>query len=53
MEAAGFEFQMERTHMVKHTTVRVRVPVPWLTPVFEPKKVPAIRTTQVNVTTGK
>lgn len=49
LESAGFEWQMERSHMVKHTTVRVRVPVPWLAPVFETKKIPAVRTTRVNV----
>lgn len=46
LQAAGFEWQMLRSLMVKHTTVRVRVPVPWLAPVFEPKKIPAVRTTQ-------
>ena len=40
LEAAGFEWQMLRSLMVKHTTVRVRMPVPWLAPVFEPKKIP-------------
>jgi hypothetical protein len=50
LESAGFESQMERSLMVKHTTVRVRAPVPWLAPVFETKKIPAIGTTQVNVT---
>lgn len=44
--AAGFELQMTRSHMVKHTTVRVRAAVPWLTPVLESAKIPAIRTTQ-------
>lgn len=46
LEAAGFEWQMERSHMVKHTTARVRAPVPWLAPVLETRKIPAIRTTQ-------
>ncbi len=53
LENAGFQWQMERSHMVKHTTVRVRAPVSWLAPVFETKKIPAIRTTQVNVTSDK
>lgn len=53
LESAGFEWQIERSHMVKHTTVRVRVPVPWLAPVFETKKIPAVRTTRVNVTGDK
>lgn len=53
LESAGFVWQMERSHMVKHTTVRVRAPVPWLTPVFETKKFPAVRTTRVNVTSDK
>lgn len=44
LEAAGFEWQMERSHMVKHTTVRVRAPIPWLAPVLETSKIPAIRT---------
>jgi hypothetical protein len=42
LQAAGFVWQMERSLMVKHTTVRVRVPVSWLAPVFEPKKIPAV-----------
>ncbi len=46
LEAAGFEWQMERSHMVKHTTVRVREPIPWLAPVLESPKIPAIHTTQ-------
>lgn len=46
LQVAGFEWQMARSLMVKHTTVRVRAPVPWLAPVFEPKKIPAIHTTQ-------
>jgi hypothetical protein len=46
LEDAGFEWEGERCHMVKHTTVRVRAPVPWLTPVLETPKIPAIRTTQ-------
>lgn len=49
LEAAGFEWQLERTHMVKHTTVRVRAPVPWLAPVFETKKIPAIPTAQHSI----
>lgn len=44
LEAAGFRWQMERSDMVKHTTVRVRAPVPWLAPVLETTKIPAIRT---------
>lgn len=46
LESAGFEWQMERSLMVKHTTVRVRAPVPWLAPVFERNKIPAVRTSQ-------
>ncbi len=46
LESAGFVFQMERSHMVKHTTARVRAPLPWLAPVLETPKMPAIRTTQ-------
>lgn len=45
--AAGFERQMEQSLMVKHTTVRVREAVPWLSPVFETQKIPAIRTTRI------
>lgn len=43
LDSTGFDWQMERSHMVKHTTARVRVPVPWLTPVLETTKIPAIR----------
>lgn len=46
LEAASFEWQMQRSHMVKHTTVRVRAPVPWLAPVLETTNIPAIQTTQ-------
>ncbi len=46
LETAGFEWQMERSHMVKHTTVRVREPVPWLAPVLDSPKIPVIHTTQ-------
>lgn len=46
LEAAGFDWQMGRSLMVKHTTVRVRVPVPWLAPVLQPKKIPAVHTSQ-------
>jgi hypothetical protein len=46
LEAAGLEWQLARSHMVKHTTVRVRAAHPWLTPVLETPKIPAIRTTQ-------
>jgi hypothetical protein len=46
LEACGFDWQMQRSHMVKHTTVRVREAVPWLAPVLETPKIPAIRTTQ-------
>lgn len=46
LQAAGFEWQMVRSLMVKHTTVRARMSVPWLAPVFESKKIPAVRTTQ-------
>lgn len=48
LERAGFIWQLERSHMVKHTTVRVRAPVPWLAPVFETHKIPAIRTTRIS-----
>jgi hypothetical protein len=44
--AAGFALRLERSHMVKHTTVRVRETVPWLKPVLETSKIPAIHTTQ-------
>jgi hypothetical protein len=40
----GFEWQLERSHMVKHTTVRLREPVPWLAPVLEKNKIPAVHT---------
>ena len=43
--AAGFVLALERSHMVKHTTVRVRETVPWLKPVLETTKLPAIQTT--------
>lgn len=46
LEATGFVPRLERSHMVKHTTVRVREPVPWLKPVLETSKIPAIHTTQ-------
>ncbi len=46
LEAAGFVTQLERSHMVKHTTVRVRETVPWLSPVLETNKIPAVRTSQ-------
>lgn len=46
LTAAGFDWQIERSLMVKHTTVRVRDTVPWLAPVLETGKLPAIRTTQ-------
>ncbi len=46
LETFQFEWQIERSHMVKHTTVRLRLPVPWLTPVLASKKIPAVRTTQ-------
>ena len=46
LDAAGFVPRLERSHMVKHTTVRVRETVPWLTPVLENSKIPAIHTTQ-------
>ncbi len=46
LQAAGFAFEMERSHMVKHTTVRAREPVPWLAPVFETPNVTAIHTSQ-------
>jgi hypothetical protein len=46
LAAAGFELQMQRSHMVKHTTVRVREAVPWLAPVLESPKIPAIHTRQ-------
>jgi len=38
LESAGLEWQMERIHMVKHTTVRARVPVPWLALYLKPKR---------------
>lgn len=46
LEAAGFEWLMERSHMVKHTTARVREPATWLKPVFETQHIPAIRSSQ-------
>lgn len=46
LKAAGLEWQLERSHMVKHTTVRVREPVPWLGPVLEKTKIPVIHTTR-------
>lgn len=46
LEAAGFEWQVQRSHMAKHTTVRVREAVPWLTPVLESPKIPAIQSRQ-------
>ena len=46
LTSAGFVWQVERSHMVKHTTVRVRAPVPWLAPVLESQKIPAIQTSQ-------
>lgn len=46
LERQGFEWQMQRSLMVKHTTVRVRTPVPWLKPVLETPKIPAIHTSQ-------
>lgn len=49
LEAAGFVRKLERSHMVKHTTVRVREAVPWLAPVLETTKIPAVHT-RVNVT---
>lgn len=52
LESAGLEWQMERSHMVKHTTVRMRVAVPWLAPVFETKKIPAIRASHKVQVTG-
>ncbi len=48
LEAVGFVRQSERSHMVKYTTVRVREPVPWLAPVLETTKIPAVHT-RVNV----
>lgn len=52
LEAAGLTAQFERNHMVKYTTVRVRETVPWLKPVLETNKIPAIQT-RVNVTSDK
>ncbi|MBI4674232.1 MAG: hypothetical protein HY741_21520 [Chloroflexi bacterium] len=49
LQAAGFAQHTERSHMVKHTTVRVREAVPWLAPVLETSKIPAVHT-RVNVT---
>jgi hypothetical protein len=46
LEAAGFEWQLERSHMVKHTTARVREPATWLKPVFETQHIPAVQTSQ-------
>lgn len=46
LDGAGFVSRLERSHMVKYTTVRVREPVPWLKPVLETSKIPAVRTTQ-------
>ena len=46
LEAAGLALQLERSNMVKHTTVRVREPLPWLAPVLETSKTPAIHRTQ-------
>jgi hypothetical protein len=46
LETAGFRQLMERSHMVKHTTVRVREAVPWLAPVFEKKNITAAPTLQ-------
>ncbi len=46
LDEAQFEWQAQRSLMVKHTTARVREGLPWLVPVLETPKVPAIRTTQ-------
>lgn len=46
LDDIGFEPHLERSHMVKYTTVRVRETVPWLKPVLETSKIPAVRTTQ-------
>ncbi len=46
LTAAGFAPRLERSHMVKHTTVRVRESAIWLKPVLETSKIPAIHTTQ-------
>lgn len=48
LDAAGFALRLERSHMVKHTTARVREAVPWLKPVLETSKIPAIHTTQTH-----
>lgn len=45
LEAIGFEWQFERCLMVKHTTVRVKEAIPWLAPVLETTRLPAIQTT--------
>jgi hypothetical protein len=52
LENVGFEWQVERSHMVKHTTVRVRESVTWLTPVLDSPKIPAIHTTRHAQTVG-
>lgn len=44
LESAGFEWQFERCLMVKHTTVRVKEAVPWLAPVLDSTRAPAIHT---------
>jgi hypothetical protein len=46
LEAVGFGARFERSHMVKHTTARVRETLPWLAPVLETTKIPVIHTTQ-------
>ncbi len=45
LEAAGFVWQLKRSLLVKHTTVRVKEPVPWLVPALEaPAPVAPFRT---------
>lgn len=44
LEVAGFEWQFERCLMVKHTTVRIKETVPWLAPVLDTTRAPAIHT---------
>ena len=43
LEAAGFELSLNRSLMVKHTTARIKEPVPWRIPVLE-KPAPMINT---------
>lgn len=46
LAAVGFTPRLERSHMVKHTTVRVRETATWMKPVLETSKIPVIHTTQ-------